>query len=69
MIIALSPYGKFLMSMDSFVSAGYKMLAPLGHIKPVFFMPGGGTTQGYIEDIINKFGKDVMTAANKLKNK
>ena len=63
MIIALSPYGKFPMSMDSFVSAGYKMLAPLGHIKPVFSMPGGGTTQGHIEDIINKFGKDVMIAA------
>ena len=63
MIIALTPYGKFPMSMDSFVSAAYKMTAPLGHIKPVFAMPGGGTTQGHIEDVINKFGKDVMIAA------
>lgn len=63
MIIALTPYGKFPMSMDSFISAGYKMTAPLGHIKPVFSMPGGGTTQGHIEDVINKFGKDVMIAA------
>ena len=39
------------------------MTAPLGHIKPVFAMPGGGTTQGHIEDVINKFGKDVMIAA------
>mgnify|MGYP002679102710 FL=1 len=51
------------MSMDSFVSAGYKLTQPLGHIKPVFAMPGGGTTPGHIEDIINKFGKDVMIAA------
>ncbi len=63
MIITLSPYGKFPMSMDSFVSAGYKMTQPLGHIKSVFAMPGGGTTPGHIEDIINKFGKDVMIAA------
>ena len=56
MIITLSPYGKFPMSMDSFVSAGYKMTQPLGHIKSVFAMPGGGTTPGHIEDIINKFG-------------
>ena len=63
MVITLSPYGKFPMSMDSFVSAGYKMTQPLGHIKPVFAMPGGGTTPGHIEDIINKFGKDVMIAA------
>ena len=26
-------------------------------------MPGGGTTQGHIEDVIHKFGKDVMIAA------
>lgn len=63
MIIALSPYGKFPMTMDSFLSSGYKMIQPLGHIKPVFSMPGGGTTQGHIEDIIQKFGIDVMIAA------
>lgn len=63
MVIALSPYGKFPMMMDSFISGGFKMLSPMGHIKPIFPMPGGGTTQGHIEDIINKFGKDVMIAA------
>jgi len=26
-------------------------------------MPGGGTTQGHIEDIMHKFGNDVMIAA------
>ena len=49
--------------MDTFVNMGIQMLAPLGHIKPVFPMPGGGTTQGHIEDVIHKFGKDVMIAA------
>ncbi len=63
MIIALTPYGKFPMMMDSFIRGGFKMLAPLGHIKPVFPMPGGGTTQGHIEDVIKKFGNDVMIAA------
>ncbi|MEG1619571.1 MAG: RuBisCO large subunit C-terminal-like domain-containing protein [Eubacterium sp.] len=63
MIITLTPYGKFPMMMDTFITGGYKMLSPLGHIKPVFPMPGGGTTQGHIEDMIHKFGKDVMIAA------
>ena len=63
MVIALSPYGKFPMMMDTFISAGMKMLQPFGHIKPVFPMPGGGTTQGHIEDIMHKFGNDVMIAA------
>lgn len=63
MVIALSPYGKFPMLMDSFISAGYKMLSPLGDIKPIIPMPGGGTTQGHIEDLIKKFGNDVMIAA------
>lgn len=63
MVIALSPYGKFPMMMDSFISAGYKMLSPLGDVKPIFPMPGGGTTQGHIEDLIKKFGNDVMIAA------
>ncbi|MBM6968692.1 RuBisCO large subunit C-terminal-like domain-containing protein, partial [Pseudoramibacter alactolyticus] len=63
MIIALTPYGKFPMQMDTFISVGYKMLQPLGHIKPVFPMPGGGTTQGHLEDMIKKFGNDVMIAA------
>jgi 2,3-diketo-5-methylthiopentyl-1-phosphate enolase len=26
-------------------------------------MPGGGTTQGHIEDVMKKFGNDVMIAA------
>ena len=63
MIISLTPYGKFPMMMDTFVNSGMQMLMPLQHIKPVFPMPGGGTTQGHIEDVIRKFGKDVMIAA------
>lgn len=63
MIISLTPYGKFPMMMDTFVNAGFQMLTPFGHIKPVFPMPGGGTTQGHIEDIMKKFGNDVMIAA------
>lgn len=63
MIIALTPYGKFPMMMDTFVNAGYQMLMPLGNIKPVFAMPGGGTTQGHVEDLYKKFGKDVMVAS------
>jgi len=63
MAIGLSPYGKFPMMIDTFVNMGLQMLAPWHHIKPMFPMPGGGTTQGHIEDLYNKFGKDVMIAA------
>ena len=63
MVITLSPYGKFPMMMDMFVNCGLQLLAPMKHIKPVFPMPGGGTTQGHIEDVIKKFGNDVMIAA------
>ena len=63
MVISLSPYGKFPMLMDTFVNSGFQMLSPLGNIKPIFPMPGGGTTQGHIEDIMHKFGNDVMIAA------
>lgn len=63
MIIGLTPYGKFPMMMDTFINMGIQMLAPLGQIRPVFPMPGGGTTQGHIEDVIHKFGNDVMIAA------
>ena len=63
MVISLTPYGKFPMMMDTFINAGLQMLAPFGHIKPIFPMPGGGTTQGHIEDIMKKFGNDVMIAA------
>lgn len=63
MIIALSPYGKFPMLMDTFIDCGYAMTIPMGNIKPIFAMPGGGTTQGHIEDIMNKFGNDVIIAA------
>lgn len=63
MVIALTPYGKFDMLMDTFINMGMQMLMPLHHIKPVFPMPGGGTTQGHIEDIVQKFGNDVMIAA------
>ena len=63
MVIALTPYGKFPIMMDTFLSAGYSMLTPMGKIKPIFPMPGGGTTQGHVEDLYKKFGKDVMIAA------
>ena len=63
MVISLSPYGKFPMMMDTFLNCGLQMLSPMEHIKACFPMPGGGTTQGHIEDVIKKFGKDVMIAA------
>ncbi|MDD6347967.1 MAG: RuBisCO large subunit C-terminal-like domain-containing protein [Lachnospiraceae bacterium] len=63
MAICMSPYGKFPMMMDTFVHVGLDMLQPLGDIKPIFPMPGGGTTQGHIEDCVNKFGKDVIISA------
>lgn len=63
MVICLSPYGKFPMMMDTFLNAGVQLLAPMQHFKPVFPMPGGGTTQGHIEDVVKKFGNDVMIAA------
>jgi len=63
MIIGLTPYGKFPMLMDTFVNMGLQMLTPFGNIKPIFPMPGGGTTQGHIEDVMKKFGNDVMIAA------
>lgn len=43
----------------SFVVCGYAMTVPMGDIRPIFAMPGGGTPQGHIEDIVSKFGKDV----------
>lgn len=63
MIIALSPYGKFPVLMDTFLNAGYQMTLPMGNIKSVMPMPGGGTTQGHIEELVNKFGKDIIIAA------
>ncbi|HPF20714.1 MAG TPA: RuBisCO large subunit C-terminal-like domain-containing protein [Syntrophomonas sp.] len=63
MVIGLSPYGKFPIMMDTFINLGYNMLAPLHNIKPVFPMPGGGTTQGHVEDIMKKFGNDVIIAS------
>ena len=51
------------MLMDTFIDCGYAMTIPMGNIKPIFAMPGGGTTQGHIEDIMNKFGNDVIIAA------
>jgi 2,3-diketo-5-methylthiopentyl-1-phosphate enolase len=63
MVISLTPYGKFPMLMDTFVDSGYKMLSKLGDIKPIFPMPGGGTTQGHVEDVVNKFGIDVIIAS------
>lgn len=63
MIIILTPYGKFPVQMDKFISTCYKMVSPLGHIKPAFPLPGGGTMPGHIEDMIQKFGNDVVIAA------
>lgn len=63
MAIILSPYGKFPLTMDTFIQAGYTCLSPMKHIKPMFPMPGGGTTQGHIEEIMQKFGNDVIIAA------
>jgi 2,3-diketo-5-methylthiopentyl-1-phosphate enolase len=63
MIIALSPFGKFPVLGDAFVQSGLQLLAPWGHIKPVFPMPGGGTTQGHVQELIETFGNDVMIAA------
>lgn len=63
MVISLSPYGKFPMMMDTFVNCGIQLLSPMRHIKPAFPMPGGGTQQGHVEELIQKFGNDVMIAA------
>lgn len=63
MIISFSPYGKLTMLMDTFIDVGYKMMAPFANIKPVFSMPGGGTTQGHVEDVVKKFGIDVIIAS------
>lgn len=63
MIIALSPYGKFPIMMDTFINMGYHMLAPWHNIQPVFPMPGGGTTQGHVEELVKKFGTDIIVAA------
>ncbi|HHZ16893.1 MAG TPA: RuBisCO large subunit C-terminal-like domain-containing protein [Peptococcaceae bacterium] len=63
MAILLSPYGKFPFSMDAFLNTSYAMASPWKNIKPMMLMPGGGTTQGHIEELIHKFGKDVIIAA------
>lgn len=63
MVIAFTPYGKCPMTMDAFIEGCYKMTAPLFHIKPIYPMPGGGTTQGHVEDMVKKFGNDVIIAS------
>lgn len=63
MIVTLSPYGSFPMLLGTFYSTGVQMRAPLHGIKPVFQMPGGGTTHGHVEDIVKKFGNDVIIVA------
>lgn len=63
MLISFSPYGKLTMLMDAYIDTGYKMISPFGNIKPVFPMPGGGTTQGHVEDIVKKSGFDVVIAS------
>lgn len=61
--IILSPYGKFPLTMDTFIQAAYTCLLPIKHIKSMFPMPGGGTTQGHIEELMKKFGNDIIIAA------
>lgn len=63
MAIILSPYGKFPFNMDAFVQDSFAMTSPWKHIKPMMPMPGGGTTQGHIEELYDKYGKDVLIAA------
>jgi len=63
MAIILSPYGKFPFNMDSFILDSFAMTTPWKHIKPMMPMPGGGTTQGHVEELYNKFGKDIIVAA------
>lgn len=61
--IVLSPYGKFPMLHDKFQQICMTHLAPYQNIKRSFPMPGGGTTQGHIEEVMTKFGNDVVIAA------
>jgi 2,3-diketo-5-methylthiopentyl-1-phosphate enolase len=63
MVIALTPYGKFPVLMDAFINSAFQMLSPWRHIKAIFPMAGGGTTQGHIEDLVGKFGKNIIIAA------
>ena len=41
------------------------MLSPLGDMEPIIPMPGGGTAQGHVEDLIKKFGNDVMISSRR----
>jgi len=61
--IVLSPYGKFPMIEDKFQHVCMTHLAPYHNIKRSLPMPGGGTTQGHIEEVMTKFGTDVVIAA------
>lgn len=61
--IVLSPYGKFPITMDAFIQVGYTCLTPWQHVKQMMPMPGGGTTQGHIEELVHKFGNDIIIAA------
>lgn len=63
MMIALSPFGKFPVLHDVFVQSGLQMLAPWAHIKPMMPMPGGGTTQGHVQLLVEIFGNDLIIAA------
>ena len=63
MAITMSSYGKFVMIMDTFAQVNYALLQDFAHIKPVFPMPGGGTTQGHIQDAMEKFGNDIIISA------
>lgn len=61
--IVLSPYGKFPMIPDKFQQICLGHLTPLQNIKPSWPMPGGGTTQGHVEETMNLLGYDVIIAA------
>lgn len=63
MIVTLSPYGGFPMLLGTFYNTGVQMRAPWQDIRPAFQMPGGGTTHGHIEEMVKKFGNDIIIVA------
>jgi len=58
MAIILSPYGKFPFTFDSFIQDIFAMTTSWKNVKPMMPMPGGGTTQGHVEELYKKFGKE-----------
>jgi ribulose-bisphosphate carboxylase large chain len=52
--------GRFPFSLDDCKSIVRGAAAPMGHIKPVFSMPGGGMNLERIPEMIETYGKDVI---------